>query len=331
MRTRNTAVSLDVPGRILEGSTLVPARFVSESLGAKTVWVAEANRVEITSGLETPAPEAGQILPERPTDIPDSGQPEHTAESYVLTQPVVNAVDNLNRTSGKVTWRERTEYGVWADSSYTYCARFVRMCYGEFAARFGTAIDMYEHFKELNLIRSGLNPPRAAVVFYDRHAENGNYGHVGISDGEGRSYSVINRSEGVLLKNITGALKAGYLGYVTAEDFKAHHLSVSTQPGLMPDGDWMTGQELAQKYKLGNISVSGRDDTLVLQISGFPAIEFTRVDRANQVFEAVYQGVTLRIILRDGRALIDRRGLQEIGWLEDAEPVSEPDPVPDGD
>lgn len=148
-------------------------------------------------------------------------------EPYVISQPIVNAVANLNQTSGHVTWHGETEHGIWADSTYTYCARFTRMCFGEFTAKFATAIEMYEHFSKLKLIKSGTNPPRGAVVFYDRHSENGNCGHVGISDGEGNLYGVVNKINGVLLRSIVGTFKATCLGYVTAAEFKSNHLAGS--------------------------------------------------------------------------------------------------------
>jgi len=44
------AVVLDVPGRIIEGRTLVPLRFVSEALGAEVEWEASTRTVTITSG-----------------------------------------------------------------------------------------------------------------------------------------------------------------------------------------------------------------------------------------------------------------------------------------
>lgn len=43
-------VMLDVPPRIVRGSTMVPLRFVSESLGANVQWVATDNLVAITTG-----------------------------------------------------------------------------------------------------------------------------------------------------------------------------------------------------------------------------------------------------------------------------------------
>lgn len=49
-------ISLDVPGQILRGRTLVPGRFIAESLGAQVGWDAATNTVRITGGESTPVP-----------------------------------------------------------------------------------------------------------------------------------------------------------------------------------------------------------------------------------------------------------------------------------
>ncbi len=48
MTKNGTKITLDVPGQILKGRTLVPARAVAESFGAKVDWDAKAKRVIIT-------------------------------------------------------------------------------------------------------------------------------------------------------------------------------------------------------------------------------------------------------------------------------------------
>ena len=59
-------VSLDVPAQVVNGSTLVPLRFVAESLGANVDYNAAANAVAITVGKVTnvtpqPAPGGGGL------------------------------------------------------------------------------------------------------------------------------------------------------------------------------------------------------------------------------------------------------------------------------
>lgn len=46
-------VTLDVPAKIVEGRTLVPVRFVSESLGCKVDWIGESRTVVITSQAQS--------------------------------------------------------------------------------------------------------------------------------------------------------------------------------------------------------------------------------------------------------------------------------------
>ncbi len=48
-RKNGTEVTLDVPAEILNGSTLVPVRFISESLDAKVLWNQETKTVTVTS------------------------------------------------------------------------------------------------------------------------------------------------------------------------------------------------------------------------------------------------------------------------------------------
>ncbi|SFI10754.1 g-D-glutamyl-meso-diaminopimelate peptidase [Tindallia magadiensis] len=40
-------ISLEAPGTIVEGRTMVPVRFISESLGAEVEWIAESRTVVI--------------------------------------------------------------------------------------------------------------------------------------------------------------------------------------------------------------------------------------------------------------------------------------------
>ena len=54
------AVSLDVPATIISGRTMVPLRFVSESMGAQVEWVQSTATVAITYRPETPQPIVGK-------------------------------------------------------------------------------------------------------------------------------------------------------------------------------------------------------------------------------------------------------------------------------
>lgn len=61
------AVSLEVPAQVVNGSTLVPLRFVAESLGATVSFEASSNTVAITQGGGTSvAGSSSQPIPNRP-------------------------------------------------------------------------------------------------------------------------------------------------------------------------------------------------------------------------------------------------------------------------
>ena len=131
-----------------------------------------------------------------------------------------NAISNFNRTSGSVTWNGTTTNGTWADSQNTYCARFVRMCFGK-SAEFSNAINTFYSFNQRGVINIDPNPPLGAVVFY----ASGVNGHIGIADGAGSVYAVATRSSGVTRSPVLGTARAGYLGYVTADTFVKYYAS----------------------------------------------------------------------------------------------------------
>ena len=53
--------TLDVPAKIVGGRTLVPVRFVSESLGCKVEWIGDSRSVVITSQLQSPVAENNKV------------------------------------------------------------------------------------------------------------------------------------------------------------------------------------------------------------------------------------------------------------------------------
>ncbi|MHB8308445.1 MAG: stalk domain-containing protein [Candidatus Desulforudaceae bacterium] len=65
------AVSLSVPGKVVDGSTLVPLRFVSEALGANVGWDGATQTITITSTTSTPA---GPVTTETKIHFIDVGQ-----------------------------------------------------------------------------------------------------------------------------------------------------------------------------------------------------------------------------------------------------------------
>jgi hypothetical protein len=138
------------------------------------------------------------------------------AGSDYSSQAVRNAIANIGKTSGYTIWDgvERAEVD-WADQNYTYCARFVRECFGQSApSGFEEANDYYNHYKGLGIVKNRQNPPYGAVVFYAYNQG----GHIGIVDSEGKVISVINKTDGVL-KTELYISNCTYQGYVTADEY----------------------------------------------------------------------------------------------------------------
>jgi carbon monoxide dehydrogenase subunit G len=50
-KVNGEVVTLDAPARIINNRTLVPVRFISESLGAKVNWDAKTKTAEITTQI----------------------------------------------------------------------------------------------------------------------------------------------------------------------------------------------------------------------------------------------------------------------------------------
>lgn len=65
------AVTLQVPGKIVSGNTMVPLRFVSEALGANVNWDGTTQTITITSTTETPA---GPVTTQTKVHFIDVGQ-----------------------------------------------------------------------------------------------------------------------------------------------------------------------------------------------------------------------------------------------------------------
>lgn len=216
------AVLLDVPGKILGGRTLVPVRFISESLGASTVWVPEDNRVEIKSGIEIPA-------------MPDG--------RWMLLRELVEEL-GLEVTG--------TDDGMRLQSLDGTVIAFTRAKHGYEAVHGDTILRM--------------------MIYNDR-------------------------------------------AWINRDDIQAIGWLDDTAPGLqpapIPAGDWFSLRELAESLNLA-IGSSSDGRSIRIQHTNGSTIIFSSV---GQWYEAIHGGTTLRIIRQDGQLMIDRRGLQEIGWL----------------
>ncbi|WP_246021133.1 copper amine oxidase N-terminal domain-containing protein [Paenibacillus lentus] len=70
-------INLDVPGQLVDSHTMVPIRFISESLGATVKW----DRVTWTVNITTTAAENGDILPSEAEEaVPGTGSGSTTTE-----------------------------------------------------------------------------------------------------------------------------------------------------------------------------------------------------------------------------------------------------------
>ncbi len=150
--------------------------------------------------------------------IPITQEKPIQEDNYYASQAYKNAIASLKHRSGYTSWNGIKRHGRWATSRMTYCARFVRMCFGE-PGKYDSAKEMFKHFKKLHIIRKDATPPKGAVVFYSTTSK---HGHVGIADGEGGLYSASSYVKGVK-HDLDFNKKALYLGYVDASNFKKYH------------------------------------------------------------------------------------------------------------
>ncbi|MEX0766377.1 MAG: copper amine oxidase N-terminal domain-containing protein [bacterium] len=111
-RVNDRPVTLDVPATILRGRTLVPLRFISESLGASVEYREESRTVVISTtgapvGQPPPPPTAGQTIKGVITDIRPAQQAgdqsriviESGNVAYTITINVDTAVTRVNVSS----------------------------------------------------------------------------------------------------------------------------------------------------------------------------------------------------------------------------------------
>ena len=156
----------------------------------------------------------------------------NSVSSENADQAVQNAINNIGKIKGSTVWdgvNRATQ--TWADKTMTYCARFVRECFGKDAvSNFGDADKFYQHYK--GLIKTDTNPPFGSVAFYSYEYKGVEYGHIGIVDGNGDLISALklnisddppdpNKCKGVCKTGliIGNNTSTKYLGYVTADEY----------------------------------------------------------------------------------------------------------------
>jgi hypothetical protein len=101
--TGNRPVILDVPGKLVDGRTLVPLRFVGESLGAQVQYDSDTETINLTSSMDqlTPkSPVSKQSTSIKPASMPrGQSDPDFIADVYVsdLAYPGTTLlIDNHN-------------------------------------------------------------------------------------------------------------------------------------------------------------------------------------------------------------------------------------------
>lgn len=112
-RVNGNPVPLDVPVQIVGGRTLVPLRFISESLGASVLYDPAARTVQITTGAaaQPPAPSGPPTIKGVITAVsPGGDQPTVTVESgnvayriRVTADTVITRVDAATGVGGSVS------------------------------------------------------------------------------------------------------------------------------------------------------------------------------------------------------------------------------------
>jgi len=104
-KVNNHQVTLDVPAQVYAGRTMVPLRFISESMGAMVDWMPESNTVAITTGVAS-LPEHQVYAPGRRRIVRNGGESIGTraqpvARTVVLAaNTVVPVVLNQDLSSG---------------------------------------------------------------------------------------------------------------------------------------------------------------------------------------------------------------------------------------
>ena len=110
-------VVLDAPAMILNGSTMVPLRFISEALGADVKWFQATETVSITTGQQ-----AAPAVAVRP---PEATRPAGREQTMVIPQGTVIPV-RLDRTLSSTTDRQGGPVSVTVRSAYDGDAEFPR-------------------------------------------------------------------------------------------------------------------------------------------------------------------------------------------------------------
>ncbi|MDD5095526.1 MAG: hypothetical protein PHV74_14290 [Dehalococcoidia bacterium] len=255
-----------------------------------------------------------------------SASPESTAAVSLADRVYELAYGQLNQTRGVGAFADAGL--VWVDESYTYCDRFVSAVMTVALGRpladregFLTAIEDYEAHR--HLINQG-DPPKGAIVYYDRKPINSNCGHVGISDGERNLISVVDH-RGVLRASLD-AMAAPQLGWIHPEQYYSSgavelltltlYVHDGSASGPVVSGAQVTGQDASGSSfsqitnSNGYVTITGTpgDWQFSISQSGYQANTWSQGITATGTKHAFFlnpepvSGVTLILYVHDGSA-----------------------------
>jgi hypothetical protein len=128
----------------------------------------------------------------------------------------------------KTDYPERFTYkgGVLVDSSWTYCARFVRLVHNFYNSNGSSALEVCGNYANKGKMRTTGTPAVGAAVCYRANSSNGYAGHIGIANGYGQELGVLSISAGVSPRTSpvsTVTSTSYYWGWVSADDYRANY------------------------------------------------------------------------------------------------------------
>ena len=162
------------------------------------------------------------------------GKP-YVAGSY-LPKPVISEVaSNVSNYGQRVLERAKLQIGKtsgnglkWVDMAsdgkiYPMCQRFVWAMHDGLSAKFNTAADACNHFRNKGVLQTTGIPPAGASVCYAETPKN-SAGHIAIATGTGQEIGAISATQGVMQNNSPLANLGGYYqGWISAENYSYYY------------------------------------------------------------------------------------------------------------
>jgi len=156
---------------------------------------------------------------------------QFTTAGTVDTCPAVSAYGQSiwNEANRAYVAGERWTYkgSALTDSSWTYCARFVRLVHNIYASTYSTAQQMCQNYANKGKLKTTGTPPAGAAICYKPMTSgsynNGGAGHIGIANGAGTELGVLSRSLGVYPRTSLTNVSGYYWGWISADDFKNYY------------------------------------------------------------------------------------------------------------